>query len=115
MDQSATTALTTGNRYSAILTSRVDFTSANKATTVVPKWSYNKQVLNQSFLHVYEESSSAKWPVFFSPGSFAYYFARVRANLGFGVRVSEIKATNLVNIFVSHRVVPYDDKNSRRF
>ena len=40
--------------------------------------------------------SSAKWPVFFSPGSFAYYFARVRANLGWGV--SEIKATNLVNI-----------------
>ena len=37
---------------------------------------------------------------------------------GFCVRVSEIKRSKsnyLVNIFVSHRVVPYDDKNSRRF
>jgi len=54
-----------------------------------------------------EPGEVVKLPVFFSQGSFAYYFARVRANLG-----SEIKATNLINIFVSHRVVPYDDNFS---
>jgi len=36
--------------------------------------------------------SSAKWPVFFSPGSFAYYFACVRANLGWGgIRCSGVR------------------------
>ena len=36
--------------------------------------------------------SSAKWPVFFSQGSFAYYFARVRANLGWGgIRCSGVR------------------------
>ena len=43
---------------------------------------------------------------------------RIWDGVGFGVRVSTIKRSKsnyLVNIFVSHRVVPYDDKNSRRF
>ena len=31
---------------------------------------------------------------------------RIWDGVGFGVRVSEIKATNLIMIFVSHRVVP---------
>ena len=39
---------------------------------------------------------------------------RIWDGVGFGVRVSTIKRSKsnyLVNIFVSHRVVPYDDKN----
>ena len=47
-------------------------------------------------------------------GSFAYLCVRIWDGVGFGVRVSEIKRSKsnyLVNIFVSHRVVPYDDKN----
>ena len=43
---------------------------------------------------------------------------RIWDGVGFGVRVSEIKRSKsnyLVNIFVSHRVVPYDDQKHRRF
>ena len=52
------------------------------------------------------------------PGQLCLLLCACACEFGFGVRVSTIKRSKsnyLVNIFVSHRVVPYDDKNSRRF